>query len=189
MFKLRITNTSAERDDGQFARPIFLTEAGRLLQPGEAAPANRLNKGTDELVDCGDLKVEEGNFPAFVEAKKKKPVVEDDDEDDRPKVTKSTVADKSEKATLVTVDRKRSSKIIPMVAAGGDQKEDQEGDKDVMKAGGDDDDLDIPAVTKADLGTGTGLKDPEPSSSKPPPAPKVTGAGFHDNHNVGKPRN
>lgn len=176
MYKYRITNTAA--------RPIFLTEAGRLLQPGDAAPINRLDKGTSELVSAGELRVDEGSFPPYVAPKKPKAKERvssfDDDEDDAP-VKKA--APSTEKAALVIVDKKRSSKVVPLIAAGGEEPADE--DVEVMSASTDeDDDLGIPSVTKADIAKGK-LADIET------PAPVVTAAtsGFHDNLRVGKSKN
>lgn len=174
MYKYRVTNTSADRGPAH-ARPIFLTEAGRLLQPGDAAPINRLDKGTSELVDCRDLKVEEGAFPPYVPPKKAKVVDKDDDDAPRPKAAPST-----ERATLVTVDKRKSSKVVPLRAAGADDEDASEAE--VLAASSDDeDDLDIPSVTKADVAKGKleDLVDPRPT-------PIAAVAGFHDNLRVGK---
>ena len=59
MPKYKLTNTSAQTKK---KRAIFLTEAGRLLKPGEHAVVNRLDKGTELLVNSGALKKEEGDF-------------------------------------------------------------------------------------------------------------------------------
>lgn len=176
MYKYRITNTSADRGAAH-ARPIFLTEAGRLLQPGDVAPINRLDKGTSELVDCHDLKIEEGSFPPYTPPKKAKVVVKDDDDDDapRPKAKQST-----EKASLVTVDKRKSSKIVPLRAVGDDDEAADEAEV-LSSSTDDDDDLGIPAVTKADVAKGK-LED----LVDPTPAPSAAVAGFRDNLRVGK---
>lgn len=63
--KLKVTNTSSSTKKGP--RNIYLTEVGKLLKPGESCFLNRLENGTDVLVEVGDLKVEAGTFelPAF----------------------------------------------------------------------------------------------------------------------------
>jgi hypothetical protein len=155
MFKYRVTNTSGARDAGAHARPIFLTEAGRLLQPGDAAPINRLDKGTQQLIDAGELKVEEGAFPPYVPPKKKK-AVESDDEDDRPK--KAAAADeKVGFRDVQTGKNRKNDKVVPLRAAGADAEKKDE--PEILAASTDDDDLGVPSVTKADVVSKTGLPD------------------------------
>jgi regulator of protease activity HflC (stomatin/prohibitin superfamily) len=60
MAKYKITNTSQKHSDGK--RNIFLTEAGKLIKPGEHCLCNRLDSGTQSLVDAKILSVEEGDF-------------------------------------------------------------------------------------------------------------------------------
>jgi len=60
MAKFKITNTSQKHSDGK--RNIFLTEAGKLIKPGEHCLCNRLDSGTQTLVDSKILSVEEGDF-------------------------------------------------------------------------------------------------------------------------------
>lgn len=75
--KYNVTNVSTSSDKG--ARSVFLTEAGKLLQPGEAITCNRIDNGTWGLEKAGILKIEEGNFaqaPIFAEAPK--PPVDDE---------------------------------------------------------------------------------------------------------------
>lgn len=60
MYKKKVTNTSHESVHG--ARAIFLTEAGKLLKPGESCVLNRLNSGTERLVTSKLLTVEDGAF-------------------------------------------------------------------------------------------------------------------------------
>lgn len=60
MANFKITNTSAS--GGRGPRSIFLTEAGRLLKPGETCVVNRLDRGTEALAKSGALKVEKGTF-------------------------------------------------------------------------------------------------------------------------------
>ena len=65
--KYNVTNVSAHSDKGE--RSVFLTEAGKLLKPGEAISCNRIDSGTWGLEKAGILKIEEGNFaqaPLFV---------------------------------------------------------------------------------------------------------------------------
>jgi hypothetical protein len=58
--KYNVTNVSASSEKG--ARSVFLTEAGRLLKPGEKVPVNRVDAGTWVLEKDGVLKIEEGDF-------------------------------------------------------------------------------------------------------------------------------
>jgi hypothetical protein len=60
MAKFKITNTSQKHSDGK--RNIFLTEAGKLIKPGEHCLCNRLDNGTQSLVDAGILSCQEGDF-------------------------------------------------------------------------------------------------------------------------------
>jgi len=78
MLKYRVTNISASSKKG--ARNVFLTEAGKLLKPGDKCPVNRLDKGTMVLVDAGVLKLEEGSFaptPIFPESEPAKQASDD----------------------------------------------------------------------------------------------------------------
>ena len=71
--RYKVTNTSQLSDDGK--RNVFLTEAGKLIKPGESCVCNRLDNGTKRLADAKVLKIEEGKFsaaPLFV----KPPVAE-----------------------------------------------------------------------------------------------------------------
>jgi hypothetical protein len=180
MFKYRLTNTSRERGAAH-ARPIFLTEAGRLLQPGDAAPINRLDKGTQELIDIGDLKMETGDYPPYVAPKKPKPKRVDDDDFDRPK----KAAPSDEKVgfrDVQTGKNRKNDKVVPLPTAGAEPEKAEEGDA-MSASTDDDDDLGIPAVTKNDVVSKTGLKDlDDPSSSS-----SAAVGGFHDNLHVGKP--
>lgn len=182
MFKYRVTNTSGMRDAGAHARPIFLTEAGRLLQPGDAAPVNRLDKGTQQLVEAGELKVEEGAFPPYVPPKKK-PV--EDDDDDQPKKMAAPTHEKAGFRDVQTGKNRKNDKVVPLRAAGADDE--QKGGEDVLAASTDEEeDLGIPSVTKADVVSKTGLPDLVDPTPKPA-SPAV--AGFHDNLHVGKSKN
>jgi len=184
MFKYRVTNTSGARDAGAHARPIFLTEAGRLLQPGDAAPVNRLDKGTQQLVDAGELKVEEGAFPPYVPPKKKKPVEVDDDDDDRPKKA-AAANEKVGFRDVQTGKNRKNDKVLPLRAAGAEDEDKEE--PEILAASTDDDeDLGISAVTKADVVSKTGLPDLVDPTPKPVSAAV---AGFHDNLHVGKSKN
>lgn len=184
MFKYRVTNTSGARDAGAHARPIFLTEAGRLLQPGDAAPVNRLDKGTQRLVDAGELTVEEGAFPPYVPPKKKKPIEVDDDDDDRPKKQASPANEKVGFRDVQTGKNRKNDKVVPLRAAGAEEEEAEE--QEVMAASTDDEeDLGIPSVTKADVVSKTGL----PDLVDPAPKPSAAAAGFNDNFHVGKSKN
>ena len=58
--KYNVTNVSADSEKG--ARGVFLTEAGRLLKPGESVPVNRIDPGTWGLEKAGVLKISEGDF-------------------------------------------------------------------------------------------------------------------------------
>jgi hypothetical protein len=71
--KFKVTNTSQLSAGGK--RNIFLTEAGKLIKPGESCVCNRLDAGTKRNADAKVLKVEEGDFaaPALF---KKPPVAE-----------------------------------------------------------------------------------------------------------------
>jgi hypothetical protein len=60
MARFKITNNSQKHSDGK--RNIFLTEAGKLIKPGEHCLCNRLDNGTQSLVDAGILAVEQGDF-------------------------------------------------------------------------------------------------------------------------------
>jgi len=62
MPKYKITNTSPASEKG--ARNVFLTEAGRLLKPGEHCVVNRVDSGTLAQAEAGLLRVEEGSFAA-----------------------------------------------------------------------------------------------------------------------------
>lgn len=180
MFKYRVTNTSGEREHGAHARPIFLTEAGRLLQPGDVAPINRLDKGTQEIIERGDLRLEEGDFPAYVPPKKPKPKPRDDDDDDQPRTSARKVEDKTP-AKFHDVKAGQNKKSVPMIAPGA-QDEPEKEDEEVLSAStaGDDEPDDIPAVTKADLGKKDEDADEDDS------APSAAAAGFTDNFRVGK---
>jgi hypothetical protein len=72
--KYNVTNVSTHSDKG--ARSVFLTEAGKLLKPGEAISCNRIDSGTWGLEKAGLLKIEEGNFaqaPIFTDTPKPPP--------------------------------------------------------------------------------------------------------------------
>jgi hypothetical protein len=100
MLKFRVTNVTAK--DGKTGRAKFLVEAGRLLQPGECAPVNRLVQGTRE---DPDLFIEEGEFNSIPTAPRKQ-VVDDEDEDAPPiKVEPGA-------AQLVTAAKAR--KVVPL---------------------------------------------------------------------------
>lgn len=60
MYKKKVTNVSASSKKG--ARPIFLTEVGKLLKPGESCVLNRMSPGTERRVTEGLLKVEDGSY-------------------------------------------------------------------------------------------------------------------------------
>ena len=60
MPKYKVTNTSHSSSKGN--RNVFLTEAGKLLKPGEHCVCNRLDNGTRAMAKAGILKVEEGSF-------------------------------------------------------------------------------------------------------------------------------
>lgn len=74
--RYRITNTSKNPP-----KPIFLVEAGKLLQPGESCLAARVDEGTRKQESVGDIKIEEGRFqpapppppPGIVEPPTSKP--------------------------------------------------------------------------------------------------------------------
>ncbi len=74
MLKYRITNVSQTSAKG--ARNVFLTEVGKLLKPGDQCISNRIDTGTQAMVEAGVLKVEEGSFakpPLFAETSKAPP--------------------------------------------------------------------------------------------------------------------
>ena len=60
MPKYRVTNVSQTQENG--GRNVFLTEAGKLLRPGESCLINRFGEGTSRLRDSGVLKIDEGAF-------------------------------------------------------------------------------------------------------------------------------
>ena len=60
MAKFKITNESQKHSEGK--RNVFLTEAGKLIKPGEHCVCNRLDNGTQSMVDAGILSVEQGDF-------------------------------------------------------------------------------------------------------------------------------
>ena len=106
MLKYRVTNVTAR--DGKPGRAKFIVEAGRLLQPGDSAPVNRLGR---ETRDDPDLEVQEGDFPPIVDAPKKQPPAVDDDDDDVPAPPKRA-KEEAGPARLVTAVRGR--KIVPL---------------------------------------------------------------------------
>lgn len=105
MLKYRITNVSGQ--DGKGGHPKFVIEAGTLLQPGEAIPVSRVDKGT--YLDK-EFQIEEGEFERMPPTVVKKPVVVDDDDDDEgvPSV------DEKGPGVLVTASSKKKS--VPLVA-------------------------------------------------------------------------
>lgn len=69
--KYKVTNTTQLSEGG--ARNVFITEAGKLIKPGETCVCNRLDGGTKRLADAKALQIDEGAFeppPVF----KKEPV-------------------------------------------------------------------------------------------------------------------
>ena len=60
MPKFKITNISQTHKDG--AKNFFLTEAGKLIKPGEHCVCNRLDNGTQAQIDAGLMKCEQGDF-------------------------------------------------------------------------------------------------------------------------------
>lgn len=88
MPRFKVTNTSQKKVKG--GKNYFLTEAGKLIKPGEYLVCNRLDNGTRQLIDTGFLGLEEGDFklPSIFDDDKKKPDSEpkksvwDDDDDD-----------------------------------------------------------------------------------------------------------
>jgi hypothetical protein len=83
-FKLKITNVSHLPPRSR-ARNIFLIEAGKLLGPGDFAFANRMDRGTESLVEINELAVEEGVFDATVPLPPKpRAAAQDDDDDTKP---------------------------------------------------------------------------------------------------------
>lgn len=60
--KYKVTNTSQLSEGGK--RNVFVTEAGKLIKPGEHCVCNRLDNGTRKQADAKVLKIEEGEFPA-----------------------------------------------------------------------------------------------------------------------------
>jgi len=60
MYKKKVTNNTAKSPKGK--RAIFLSEVGKLLQPGASFALNRIGPGTQRLIDAGDLQVDEGEF-------------------------------------------------------------------------------------------------------------------------------
>lgn len=150
MHKYKVKNTSKAA--------VFLTEAGRLLRPGEEISVARIDKGTRE---DKRLQITTGEFtPPAPVIKAPKKVVEDDEETNA--VTKATVQDSS---PAELVDRKRASKSVPLVAAGGENDAgEHEGEHEKVAAATDghhDDELEslIPKAEK--------------------PADKEEPAGFH----------
>lgn len=72
MPKFKVTNTSQKSGS---PRNIFLTEAGKMIKPGEHCVCNRLDSGTQAQVDAGILGLEEGDFvlPSIFDEKPSKP--------------------------------------------------------------------------------------------------------------------
>jgi hypothetical protein len=60
MDKYKVTNTSQRTEKG--ARNVFITEAGKLLKPGESCVVNRLDNGTKAQGESGLLHIEQGAF-------------------------------------------------------------------------------------------------------------------------------
>jgi len=91
--KYNVTNVSAQSDKS--ARAVFLTEAGKLLAPGDSISCNRIDRGTWGLRDGGLLKIEEGDFPQapiFAD----KPVVPPEDETATPPRAENVAARKAD---------------------------------------------------------------------------------------------
>jgi hypothetical protein len=120
MLKFRVTNVTAR--DGKAGRAKFLVEAGRLLQPGECTPVNRLVQGTRE---DADLLIEEGEFHPIPTAPRKQ-VMDEDDENGEP------IKFEAGAAQLVTTTP--TSRSVP------------------LNPGADDDAGDVPQSAKADDG-------------------------------------
>ena len=114
MPRFKVTNTSQKKVKG--GKNYFLTEAGKLIKPGEHLVCNRLDNGTRQLVDAGFLGLEEGDFklPSIFDDDKKKPASEpeksvwDDDNDDDEGIPTanpaSYEADKAEAAKEADAD-------------------------------------------------------------------------------------
>jgi membrane protein involved in colicin uptake len=66
--KFKIINTSQLSEGGK--RNVFVTEAGKLLKPGDHCVCNRVDAGTRRQADAKVLKIEEGNFQAAALFKK-----------------------------------------------------------------------------------------------------------------------
>jgi hypothetical protein len=60
MPRFKITNESQKHSEGK--RNVFLTEAGKLIKPGEHCLCNRLDNGTQSMIDAGILSKQEGSF-------------------------------------------------------------------------------------------------------------------------------
>ena len=116
--KYNVTNVSAHSDKG--ARAVFLTEAGKLLKPGDAISCNRIDNGTWGLEKAGLLKIEQGNFaqaPIFTD---KPPVVPEDETATGPK-PEDIVVRKAEAAAMD--QRIAAAKAAEDAKAAGEAKE------------------------------------------------------------------